>query len=444
VLKDKKLTILFSFFSLICYLLLGYWVEREETTLLFIFFGAAFAFYFLFLLIQEKYNGSLKWIFVSGLIFRVSLLWITPNFSDDNYRFIWDGRILANGDNPYLVFPENYINTEEAKELQLNGDVYEKMNSKRYYTVYPPINQVFFGLSALLAGPSIKMNNFYLRLFILLFEVGLFLMLFRLLLMCKLKPGLVSIYWLNPLVIVELVGNLHFEGVMLFFLASSIYYLKTKNNSASAVLYALSIGVKLIPLMFLPFFIKKMGWRKVIPFYLIIGMATLVMFMPFVSSELIENFYSSIELYFQKFEFNASIYYLVRWIGYELRGYNIIGIAGKVMWLIVFLTIMTISFKGKIETKKKLFEKMLYSLTIYLLFATTVHPWYIIPLVFVAPFCNLKYPIIWSSLVVLSYASYLPGGIVQENPLILFLEYGILILFLFFEMFKPLRLVHKN
>ena len=59
-------------------------------------------------------------------------------------------------------------------------------------------------------------------------------------------------YFLNPLVIIELTGNLHFEGVMLFFFVCALYLISKKKWLLATPFYAASIMVKLVPILFLP------------------------------------------------------------------------------------------------------------------------------------------------------------------------------------------------
>jgi hypothetical protein len=83
---------------------------------------------------------------------------------------------------------------------------------------------------------------------------------------------------------------------------------------------------------------------------------------------------------------------------------------------------------------------MFFAYTIYLLLATTVHPWYIINLVLLSVFVrNYRYAIVWSMLAVLSYAAYITNDY-QENHLFIALEYTIVIGWLCFEWFRSKKL----
>jgi hypothetical protein len=66
-------------------------------------------------------NYSLRTIVVTGLIIRIVLLFSMPGFSDDVYRFYWDGRLILEGINPYGVLPAEVVN---FKLKYLDGDLF--------------------------------------------------------------------------------------------------------------------------------------------------------------------------------------------------------------------------------------------------------------------------------------------------------------------------------
>jgi hypothetical protein len=340
-----------------------------------------------------------------ALLFRLCLLLMTPNLTDDHFRFIWDGLLIANGYNPYLILPSEFIKSAETVP-GISVSLFEQLNSPDYYTVYPPICQAIFGLSAKIFGNSILGNVVFMRFLILLAEFGSITLLYKFTRLFQSAPNLILIYALNPLVIIELTGNLHFEAFMVFFVLLAVYSLIKKRHVFSAIAIAFAIGTKLLPLILLPLLIKRIGIRKSFIYFAIVGGVLLILAAPFINGQSVSNFVSSISLYFQSFEFNASIYYLARWMGFQITGYNTIAITGIVLSVISFLVILTIIIREKSPNLRSLFTIMLLCMTVYFLFATTVHPWYLTTLVMLSVFAPYTYMLPWSLLVVLTYATY--------------------------------------
>ena len=131
-----------------------------------------------------------------------------------------------------------------------------------------------------------------------------------------------------------------------------------------------------------------------------------LLFVPLLSGAFFNNFGASLDLYFQKFEFNASIYYAIRWVGYQVVGYNWIQSAGPALAVIVLLGILTVAFFEKEITWKNIFGKMLFAICLYLAFATIVHPWYLSLPIVLCLFTPFRFPILWSGLIFLTYINY--------------------------------------
>ena len=417
--------------SLWMYRQIGYKLARTQSGELLLNFGGLFLIYGLVITRRWDEGGIKRWIGIS-IGFRLLFLLSIPVLSDDYFRFIWDGRLAAAGYNPYLYLPSQVLHSPLAAEAQLDKILFEGLNSPHYFTVYPPLNQLMFGLSAWVAGGNVLLSVVVLRLFILSAEVGVIWLMYY-----PIKPGTLSLkkarnrqgvllYALNPLVVVELTGNLHFEAVTLFFVLLAVRWVERplKRDTygvGSAVALGLGAAVKLVPLLFLPLFIKRLGLVKGIRYSCITGSVLLVLFLPFFSKELVLNFAASLDLYFQKFEFNASFYYLLREAGFWLTGYNLIHVLGPLLSLATVTSLVWITFQ-----RRSFLEKMLFSLTVYFLLATTVHPWYITALVGFGTLTGLWYPVVWSALLPLTYVAYssIPY---HENLRIVGLEYILVI-----------------
>jgi hypothetical protein len=221
---------------------------------------------------------------------------------------------------------------------------------------------------------------------------------------------------------------------MIFFLVWSMYLLHLNKWKLAAITLACSISVKLIPLIFLPLLFKKLRWKKSVLFYIIVFGVTTLTFIPFITFEFITNYSKTVGLWFQRFEFNASLYYIARSIGYTFRGYNEIAIIGKFIPVIVILFVLAMTFIRKNKSTIDLVTSMLVVLSFYYFTATTVHPWYIASLVILSVFTNYKFPLAWSFVAILSYLAYANTNN-TENLWIISLEYAIVYSVLFWDVF---------
>ena len=386
---------------------------------------------YLFFVFTPFGKSNFKLGIALAIICRFVLIFSFPNLSDDIYRFIWDGNLIENGVNPFDLLPMEALNEGYQG---IDKELFNELNSKEYFTVYPPVCQGIFGLSSLLSE-GISLPAYFMKSLMFLFELGSIFFILQALELCKLPKSNVLIYALNPLIIIEVMGNIHFEGAMIFFLLLCFYLLLKDKLWLAGVSMALSICSKLLPLMFLPSLLNKLGFKKSVAFYLVSGLVIMLLFYPLISGMFFENFANSVDLYFRKFEFNASIYYLLRWLGELLVGYNLISMFGPMLGLLSFFSILALAFLlGKSDLKAWPLV-MLFSVSVYLFLTTTVHPWYLSLPIVLCLFTRFRFPIIWSGLIMLTYANYAAAEY-QENLLIVGIEYSIVFTFLIYELWK--------
>jgi hypothetical protein len=421
---------------------LGFKVQQSDFQgLIFYYIPSFIAYIFIFHFVKEKAN---IWSFVGlGILLRFILIFSFPNLSDDIYRFIWDGRLVINGINPFNYLPSYFIENQVTIP-GITAALFDKLNSPNYYTIYPPICQGIFTVACWFFPNSLIGSAAVMKVFMFAFECGSIFLIIKLLEHFKLPPKNVLLYTLNPLVLVEIMGNLHFEGAMIFFLLLALWFLIKNQLSLSAVAIAFSIASKLLPLIFLPFLIRRLGWKKGIQYFGIVGITILVLFFPLLNGIFIQNFGESLDLYFQKFEFNASIYYVLRWLFELITGYNQIETIGPLLGLFVLTGVIIYTLKEQIPDFKNLFKAMLFGICLYLFLATTIHPWYVfLPLVF-SIFTRFRFPVVWSALIILTYINYSYSEY-YENLWIVGLEYAIVFAVLFWELykFKPERLIES-
>lgn len=203
-------------------------------------------------------------------LLRVVFAWSDPLFSDDIFRYVWDGRVGAAGINPYVHAPAS-----EALSALRDTAIWPKINHPEIPTIYPPLAQMVFHLNALL-GPFGGTTS--LRLLFALFE---FTMLAGSWAIFARRPksseqtneetdtpsapgistGLVPllIYLLNPLVLVEGIWSGHIDilawGTLALSLIMFTHRTSRKGVFAAGLLLGASVALKLISVIFLPLFL---------------------------------------------------------------------------------------------------------------------------------------------------------------------------------------------
>ncbi|MEO7393366.1 MAG: hypothetical protein ABIU11_00410, partial [Chitinophagaceae bacterium] len=327
--KNKIFFYLLLITSAISYYWLCYQTKRENFYQLAGLFSILFtAYYFLTRFFSVTH---FNYLLLAGIIFRSLLLFSVPNLSDDVYRFIWDGRLAVNGINPFSHLPTEIMQMPAVTGI--TQELFEQLNSQQHYTIYPPVLQGIYWLTAKLFPLNIFAAIIFLKSIIFLSEAVIFFLLIKILKKLSLPKHSSLLYILNPLVITELTGNTHFDGVMILFVLLSMLFLFKKKSAMSAFSLAIGIATKLIPVLFLPLIIIKSGWKKGVSYLLITLVTTFFLFALVFDLATINHLAKSVDLFIRKFEFNASIYYAVRYVGTLIKGYNIIAIAGPFLLL---------------------------------------------------------------------------------------------------------------
>ena len=417
---------------MILYIIWAYNLARFEHSKLLLIYSVLFGSYY-FIVKNQKIKES--WLSYLAVLFRLLFLVAIPNLSQDFYRFVWDGRLILEGLNPYLHTPNELMESSIGLFPQMNT-LYEGMGalSAKHYSNYPPVHQMPFIIAAFISKHSILGSIVVLRLILISADLGI--LVFGKKLLKKLNKPTRTMYWfiLNPLVIIELTGNLHFEGLMLCLFIMSLYFIHSKKLHMAAVVMALSIAVKLVPVLSLPLFLNKLGWKKSVLFYSVTAAVFIILFIPFFSFGLLENFSATIGLWFSNFEFNASVYYFLKGTLENINGVSVINSMGIIVACVVTLQTSYLLLKKKKETSQ-IILMILWILSGYYFISTTVHPWYIISLLLLSVFTNYKFVLVWSYTLILSYIAYNEFSVEECNS-ILIIEYTPVILMLGWELYS--------
>jgi alpha-1,6-mannosyltransferase len=405
---------------LVAMYLLGYHLPRHSGFSLFLVYSLAFGAYVLWMRTPSWKAG-----FLVAIALRLVLLFSFPGLSDDVYRFLWDGQLLVAGESPYAKTPHQWMEAPHTLPQSLDDSLYAHLNSPGYFSVYPPVAQLVFYLAAR-AGGGIMGGMLLIRLLLVLAEAASIWLLGALL--CRYGKRRETALWyaLNPLVMIEITGNLHFEGFMIFFVLLAVYLLPRKRYGQAPGAMALAVGVKLLPLMYLPAVWKALGFRRGLLWMLWLGLITVLLILPFFGEEFLGGMAQSLDLYVRKFEFNAGLYYLLRDLGYLWKGYNLIQWIGPALSLTALVGILFYVARADIR-ETTLLPSFFFIHLIYLLSVTTFHPWYLCPLIAFSLFSRYRFPVVWSFLIFFTYLGYSATGF-EEVYGVVAMEYGLTLL----------------
>ncbi len=395
---------------------------RSDLYLLLGFYTALFVIYSLSF--REMKMLSPGWLIGLVLLTRAPFFFSLPLLSDDFYRFLWDGLLLIEGANPYTALPSS-IALSTFENPQFASYILEHMNSPDYMSVYPPFHQAVFAFGAFLsknAGDAMHSNLLAgvngMRLAIVCAEI---LSIFYFFKHSKGIFVLLPAYLLNPLVVVEGTGNLHLEAMMAPMLIAGLHAVFAQNHAKAGILYAGAVLTKLTPLFIAPALLFRLHrnqfWKFAVPGLLLVVLAIL-WFEPWTFTG---DTAAGFQLYFNRFEFNAPLYYGLKALLLFGAGYQAATLTSTALALCSVVIIVWVSIRHR---KADIFELALVVYLIYYLFTTTVHPWYIIPIVFLAIVSGRYLLLVWSFTVWFSYAHYIePTG---PSYLLIALEYALL------------------
>jgi alpha-1,6-mannosyltransferase len=185
-----------------------------------------------------------------AIVFRATLWPMEPTLSDDLQRYRWEGKVQANGWNPYGIAPN------DPRMAYLHDKYYEVMPGRELPSIYPPATQLIFRLDwKLFPGPTaFKVPFAAADVFVLLILAWMFRQrrdrVFRL-----------AVYAWNPLIIVEFAASGHNDSLALLGIVAGIA-LATRHKILANVPIALAAMAKVFPAVLLPVWIRRAGWPE--------------------------------------------------------------------------------------------------------------------------------------------------------------------------------------
>lgn len=329
----------------------------------------------------RKYWYLAFWLLV--LIPRLFALNYIP--SDDLARYLWEGKVLSEGYSPYSYPPES----EELVQYR-DDEIYPEINHKDRPAIYPPLAQYVFAFLA--ATNNVKV----VRIIMIMLELLTIIIMLAWLANLKLSRERALIYALNPLVIIGIAGHGHMDPMQLLLLMIALLLYSKGRRGFCFAFIALAGMIKFLALAALPFFITK----KTVKYLPVVVMLIAACYIPvfFLKGDFA---FGNLGVFLGKYEFYSMTFAPLRLLletpGAVWTSAIVIFLSGVGLWL----------------TRTNPVQAIAPFFLIITLMSTTVHYWYLVPVLAFAVVWPRRY-LIALSLLFLPYFDVF-GLFVAEN-----------------------------
>jgi len=189
-----------------------------------------------------------------ALLLRLPFLALPPTLSDDLWRYVWDGRVIASGANPWRLAPA------AAELAPLRDDVWRRLPHREVPTVYPPLAMGAFSIAASLPDAA---EAPALKALLTAADLGVCALLLALARRRGLPAARAAWYAWSPVVALEVAGMGHVDALGAAAAVGAVLLLVAGrgNTGAAAAGAAAAAGVlaKLAPAAALPMWARQSG-----------------------------------------------------------------------------------------------------------------------------------------------------------------------------------------
>jgi alpha-1,6-mannosyltransferase len=287
---------------------------------------------------------------VLAALWHVPFLLMPPGSDDDIHRYVWDGRVQRLGYNPYIVVPSDpafaALHTSETRSL----------NNPEVPSPYPAGAELFFR-----AVTGIHESVFALKVAFVLCDLAIVLVLFDVLHRSGQGAHWVLAYAWNPLLATEVARSGHIDIVGALLLLVSVAGLGRRWRAVAALAFGLAVAVKLLPIVLLPLYWKRVRIRDCALAALTVGL----IYMPFLDRGRIPM--GSLVTYVQRFRFNDPVFAALERVAAPQL---LVGLAA----LVGFLTAVWLRSKAPAWSP----DAFAWPMAASLLCAPVVYPWYLL------------------------------------------------------------------
>ena len=347
-------------------------------------------------------------------------------FDNDAWRYLWDGAVLLGGESPYqnspLELEEEYLDFDDATtprqelltrlfEDTLWVEIYDNLSFTSYRTVYGPLAETLFALSNAIRPGSM----FVWKLLLVLLDLATCALLAVLAASWR-RPSALLFYAWNPLVIKEVAGSGHVDGVISLLVVGALFASNRSGNATAGVAAGLAVLVKLSLLPVVAVLAlwtwSARGLRPALTLAGVAGTTITIGFAPFAQD--LAPILEALGVFAREWMFNPGPWLLVRHLAAAigLDGWQVangVGAVCVVMALTYWTTHLHSAASAHVKNHDKNYEKksapdrllagLLLATLLLVWLSATVNPWYLLAALPAAALLN------WWPILVLTLAS---------------------------------------
>ncbi len=296
-------------------------------------------------------------------LFRLAVVFAPPQLSTDILLYVWDGRLINHGINPYHWAPN-------ALPLRfLRDDAWNQMEYKSYQSIYMPVSQGVFAFENFLFGS----NTLGYKFLYLLFDFGVIGLL--LVILKRLGRPLTQVIWYAwcplPITEVSLAGHQDIVGVFFLLAAFAFAMRGSKTVPWVALLLAASVMTKGFSLLLVPLFVRVHGRA----FAVWVACALLYLGMPLWV--FLPEFLHGMHQYLENVHVNAGLFGWVN-LGLSLVTKHWHYAVTEKLSDAAILGVTYWSVRRPIDTYAELLRRSSIVLGVTLLVIPTLFPWYLL------------------------------------------------------------------
>ena len=338
---------------------------------------------------KKARSPSIWWILLFALLFRLILIpaGLRPDLSwdralledlrgtqvnyepfllydQDIWRYLWEGRVWAAGENPYLLAPGDpgldQVVEWRAGEEDVWYEIRERVTFPELSTLYPPLTQLLFRMLDRVASPSVAAW----KLVLILIE-GLAVGLVALAARRLARPMALTLFLLcwNPLLVKSFAGSAHYDVLIVLTMAVAAYWFVSDRPLLGYLAIGLATLSKFVPLVVVTV-LKPMRWRGLLLLAAVVALG----YLPVVDT-LSENFTSTGQTFVRYWRFNSGPYLLAE---------TLIGTWGAYVAYIGLVGASILLLRLRVgEGIEDQLSSMLWILGLSIVLSPVVNPWYL-------------------------------------------------------------------